>query len=90
MSELYKFLNENIRYPMDMRRDGISGKVFAQFVIGRDGSISDAKIIKGLYESADEEALRLIKKMPRWSPGIQRGLPVKSKFVIPLTFDLQR
>jgi len=89
IGELYKFLNKNIRYPVDMRRYGISGKVFVQFVIGRDGSISDAQIIKSLHRSGDEESLRLIKMMPKWNPSVQRGNPVNSKFVLPLTFNLQ-
>jgi TonB family protein len=88
MSELYKFLNKNIRYPAYTRRYGINGKVIVQFVVEKDGSLSNVEIIKSLHESVDGESLRLVNMMPKWSPALQRGLPVKAKFVLPMTYKL--
>ncbi|HTJ48555.1 MAG TPA: TonB family protein [Cyclobacteriaceae bacterium] len=90
MKKLYKFLNSNIGYPIIARKLGIVGRVFVQFVINTDGSLSDVKIIKGVHESIDEESLRLVRSMPKWVPGKSRGREVKSKFVLPLTYNLQR
>jgi TonB family protein len=89
IEELYKFLNANIKYPKRARRTGTEGKVFVQFVIEKDGSISDIKVIKGLDKSTDAEAVRLVNLMPKWTPGYVRGLAVKSKFVLPLAFKLE-
>jgi len=88
IEKLYKFLNSNIKYPKIARRRGISGKVFVQFVVNIDGSLSDVKIIKGVHESLDEESLRLVHSMPNWVPGKLRGRVVKSKFILPLTYNL--
>jgi protein TonB len=89
MAELYKFLNKNIRYPASARRMGVDGKVFIQFVVDKEGRISDVTIIKSLSQDCDKEALRLIQLMPPWKPGKQNGRAVKSKFVLPLTFKLE-
>jgi protein TonB len=68
---------------------GVDGKVFIQFVVDKEGRISDVTIIKSLSQDCDKEALRLIQLMPPWKPGKQNGRAVKSKFVLPLTFKLE-
>lgn len=89
MEALYKFLNKNIRYPASARRMGVDGKVFVEFVVDKEGKISDIKVIKGLSADCDKEAIRLVEMMPPWKPGRQNGKPVKSKFVLPLAFKLE-
>ena len=89
MEALYKFLNKNIKYPASARRMGVDGKVFVEFVVDREGKISDIKVIKGLSADCDKEAIRLVGMMPDWKPGKQNGKAVKSKFVLPLAFKLE-
>lgn len=83
-----QFLSENINYPDSARIKGIEGTVLATFVVERDGTLSDVKILKGIGGGCDEEVLRVIKAMPRWNPGIQRGKPVRVQFNMPLKFSL--
>jgi len=85
---MYDFLNKNINYPSQARRMGIDGRVFVQFIIDKDGTITDVKSIKGIGAGCDEEAKRVIQMMPRWNPGKQRGNPVKVKLTIPVFFKL--
>ncbi len=84
----YKFLSKNLRYPTQAKRMGIEGKVFMQFVIDKDGSITDAQVIKGIGAGCDEEALRAINKHPKWNAGKQRGRAVKVRMVVPIVFQL--
>ena len=84
----YKFVFDKIKYPAQARRMGIEGKVFIEFVVNRDGSIVDVKFIKGIGAGCDEEAVRVVQSAPAWSPGKQRGKPVRQKMVIPITFKL--
>ncbi|MCU0368347.1 MAG: energy transducer TonB [Cyclobacteriaceae bacterium] len=84
----YKFVSEKIKYPSQARRMGIEGKVFVEFVVNRDGSIVDVKVLKGIGAGCDEEALRIVQSAPAWTPGKQRGKPVRQKMVIPITFKL--
>ncbi|MDR1517815.1 MAG: TonB family protein [Dysgonamonadaceae bacterium] len=83
-----KFLNDNINYPVVAQEIGIKGRVICNFVIERDGSITDAQVIKGVDPSLDKEALRVIKAMPKWIPGKQRGKPVRVRFTLPIEFRL--
>jgi periplasmic protein TonB len=83
-----KYLNEKMKYPAQARRMGIEGKVFIQFVVGKDGSISEIKVIKGIGAGCDEEATRVLQSAPAWKPGKQRGKPVKQRMVLPITFKL--
>ncbi|MCR9250465.1 MAG: energy transducer TonB [bacterium] len=85
---MYKYLGKNINYPSQARRMGIEGRVFVQFVVNKDGSISDVQAIKGIGAGCDEEAERVIKSMPKWKPGKQRGRPVKVRMVLPVFFKL--
>jgi protein TonB len=88
MSAFYKFVGEKIKYPAQARRMGVEGKVFVQFVIGKDGSISDVKVIKGIGAGCDEEAIRIVQSSPAWNPGKQRGKPVKQRYTLPIQFKL--
>ncbi len=88
MSAFYEFVNKNIKYPNQARRMNIEGKVFVQFVIGKDGSISEVKAVKGIGAGCDEEAVRVIQSAPKWNPGKQRGRPVKVRMILPITFKL--
>ena len=85
----YQYVSETVNYPPSAIRRGISGKVFVEFVIDRDGALSELKIVKGIGGGCDEEALRVIQNSPRWNPGKQRGRPVRVRMVVPITFTLQ-
>ena len=71
------------------KRQGTQGRVTVQFVVNKDGSIVDAKVIRGVDPYLDKEALRVIGTMPKWKPGMQRGKPVRVKYTVPVMFRLQ-
>ena len=83
---LMKFLAENIKYPVVAEDNGIQGRVICTFTVERDGSITDVKILKSVDPSLDKEAVRVLRAMPRWKPGIQKGAPVRVKYTVPVTF----
>ena len=85
---LLKFLKTNVKYPEPALKDGIEGRVSCSFVVGKDGAISEAEVIRGVSPALDEEALRVINSMPVWSPGKQRGEAVNVKYTVPVTFRL--
>ncbi len=89
MAECMKFLNKNIKYPTISQENGVQGRVIVQFVVNRDGSIVDAKVMRGVDPYLDKEALRVVGLMPKWSPGKQRGKAVRSQFILPVMFRLQ-
>ena len=84
--ELMKFLRENIKYPEAASKAGTQGRVVAQFIVEADGSISNVKVLKNVSDEIDAEAVRVIKAMPKWKPGMQKGQPVRVKYTIPITF----
>ncbi|MDD3527165.1 MAG: energy transducer TonB [Bacteroidales bacterium] len=84
-----KYLQDNITYPQMARESGIQGIVYATFVVEPDGSVSDVRIMRGIGGGCDEEAIRVIKGMPKWNPGMQRGKPVRVQFTMPIKFTLQ-
>ncbi|MBR4897832.1 MAG: energy transducer TonB [Prevotella sp.] len=86
---LMKFLSEHIKYPVVAEENGIQGRVIATFVVERDGSITDVKVIKSVDPSLDKEAIRVLKSMPKWIPGKQNGSAVRVKYTVPVTFRLQ-
>lgn len=88
MAAFYKYVGDKMKYPPQARRMGIDGKVFVEFVINKDGSISDVKAVKGIGAGCDEEAVRVVQSAPAWTPGKQRGKPVKQRMVLPITFKL--
>ncbi|MBD5176042.1 MAG: energy transducer TonB [Bacteroides sp.] len=86
---MMKWLSNNIRYPEAAQQNGISGRVVVKFVVERDGSVSSPTIVKGVDRDLDQEALRVVKRMPKWQPGKNNGQPVRSYFNLPVTFRLQ-
>ena len=86
---LNSWLSKNLRYPPIAEENGIKGRVVCQFVVERDGSISDIRVVKSVDPSLDKEAVRVIKAMPKWIPGKQNGSSVRVKFTLPVTFTLQ-
>ena len=88
MAGLMKWLSNNIQYPAKAREEGTQGRVTMQFVVNRDGSISDAQVMRGVDPNLDKEALRLINSMPKWKPGMQRGKPVRVRYSVPVNFRL--
>lgn len=83
-----KFLQKNIRYPADALKNKIEGQVIVNFIIEKDGSMSNIKVLKGIGGGCDEEALRVTYLMPKWKPGFQSALPVRVNFNMPVTFRL--
>ncbi|MBA4848857.1 M56 family metallopeptidase [Emticicia sp. BO119] len=86
VKQLYTFINNNLRYPIEAAQNNITGKVFVKFVVRKDGSISDLKILKGIGYGCDEEAVRVISQLPRWKPGKQNGKLVNVMFTMPINF----
>lgn len=86
---LFKYLGDNIKYPVIAQESGIQGRVTCQFVVNRDGSIVDIEVVRSVDKSLDAEAIRVISKMPRWTPGMQRGKTVRVKYTLPVNFRLQ-
>lgn len=89
MEALIKYLSENIKYPEQAKKDKIQGKVYISFVVEKDGSVADAKVLRGIGGGCDEEALRVVNAMPKWTPGKQRNTPVRVQFNLPVAFKLQ-
>ena len=88
MDELGIFLSNNIKYPIKALKDGVEGRVFVNFVVGKDGSVIDSKVIRGIGSGCDEEAIRVIESMPNWIPGKQRGQAVNVSYNLPIRFAL--
>jgi protein TonB len=84
-----KYLNTHIKYPAIAEENGVQGRVVCTFVVERDGSITDVKVMKSVDPSLDKEAIRVLKSMPKWIPGKQNGSAVRVKFTVPVTFRLQ-
>ncbi len=87
--ERIKFLQKNIKYPQMARESQIQGTVYVTFVVETDGKVTDVRILRGIGGGCDEEALRVIKMMPKWNAGKQRGKPVRVQFNMPIKFTLQ-
>ncbi len=83
------FLQENIKYPQLARESGIQGTVFVTFVVETNGSVTDVRVLRGIGGGCDEEAVRVVKIMPKWKPGMQRSKPVRVQFTMPIRFTLQ-
>ena len=89
MGECMKWLGKNIKYPTISQENGVQGRVIVQFVVNRDGTIVDAKVVRGVDPYLDKEALRVVNMMPKWTPGKQRGKAVRCQFTLPVQFRLQ-
>jgi TonB family protein len=90
MDAFYKFLQENLKYPADLKEKGISGQVYIEFVIEKDGSIDHVKVVKGAHPDLDAEAMRVVKMLPKWKPGKQNGKPVRCFYNIPIRFTIDK
>ena len=89
MGALMSWLGQNIKYPVIAAENGVQGRVIVQFVVEKDGSITDVKVAKSVDPSLDKEAARVVKSMPHWIPGKQNGSAVRVKYTVPVTFKLQ-
>lgn len=87
-TELFSFLSQNLRYPPEARQINVSGVVFVYFVVEPDGLVSGIRVRRGIGSGCDEEAMRIVGLMPRWSPGKQGGVPVRVQFTLPVKFTL--
>lgn len=85
---MYEFLGKNMTYPSDAQKKKIQGMVVCQFVVERDGTIENVKIVRSVAPSLDKEAMRVVKSMPKWIPGTKHGRTVRVKYTIPITFRL--
>jgi len=85
---MFEFISTNIMYPKEAKKHKIQGRVEIQFVVDENGKVVDTKVLKGIGYGCDEEALRVVNAMPKWKPAIQKGKPVRVRFVIPIRFKL--
>ena len=83
------FVAKNVQYPQEARDKEISGRVLVSFIVEKDGSITEVKVVKGIGGGCDEEAVRVVKAMPKWKPGKDKGKPVRVSYMMPFTFKLQ-
>lgn len=88
MQAFFKYVSENMVYPSQARRMGIEGRVYVQFVVDKDGKVTEVKAVKGIGAGCDEEAERVLRESPSFKPGKQRGRPVKVRMVLPIIFKL--
>ena len=88
-AKLMEYVAKNIKYPQIARETGIQGRVFVGFVVEPDGSVSNVKVLRGIGGGCDEEAMRVVKSMPKWKPGKQRGKAVRVSYMLPVNFKLQ-
>ena len=86
---LMKYLGDNIKYPVVAQENGVQGRVVVSFVVERDGSITDVKVVRSVDPSLDREAVRVVSTMPKWIPGKQNGSAVRVKYNVPVAFRLQ-
>jgi len=86
--KMVEFISLNTQYPQEAKEKGVQGRVLVNFVVDTDGSITDVKVMRGIGSGCDEEAVRVVKSMPKWQPGRQRGEAVKVAFTLPFTFKL--
>lgn len=86
---MMQFIGKNIKYPEYCKANGIQGRVYISFIINKKGEITNVEIAKGKHKHLDKEAARVIKKMPKWKPGMQRGKAVKVKYTIPVNYQLK-
>lgn len=85
---LRKYIAENVKYPEIAKENGLSGKVFVQFVINQRGEVENVKIARGIDPALDKEAIRVVQSLPKFKPGSQRGKPVKVNYTVPINFQL--
>lgn len=83
-----RFMAENIKYPQEAKTKGVTGVVFVAFIIEKDGSVSNVSVLRGVGAGCNEEAMRVVGKMPKWKPGENKGKPVRVEFNLPVKFKL--
>lgn len=83
---MMKFVADNIVYPVSALEEGVQGKVIVSFIIEKNGALSDVKVVRGMHPGLDKEAVRVVKKMPNWTPGYNKGRPVRVTYLLPVTF----
>ena len=88
--KLLQFIAENVRLPKCVTDAGVKGRCVVEFVVEKDGSLSDIKIVRSLHKDCDAEAIRVLQTMPRWKPGMERGKPVRVKYTVPVEFRLAK
>lgn len=88
IEECFKFVGTNLKYPADCQGQGIQGRVIVQFIIDKDGSVTDAQVVQSVHPQLDKEALRLVNAMPKWLPGMSKGKPIRVRFTMPINFKL--
>ena len=88
-AKMMEYIQKNIKYPLMARESDIQGRVFVNFVVEPDGSISNVTVMRGIGGGCDEEAVRVVNSMPKWNPGKQRGTAVRCSFTVPIIFKLQ-
>ncbi len=88
LAAMLKYIRENIKYPEQAMKERIQGRVTVSFIIEKDGSISDVKAVRSVHPLLDKEAVRMVKSMPKWSPGKHNGKPVRVRYNIPVMFKL--
>ena len=88
MAGFYQYVRDNIKYPAQAKRMGIQGRVFVEFVISKDGSLTDVHVVKGIGAGCDEEAVRIVAGSPPWNPGRQRGRAVHQRYTLPIIFKM--
>ena len=87
---MFKYLTDNVKYPIECREKGIEGRAIVKFLVKKDGSIGNIEIVKSSgNENLDKEAIRVVSSMPNWKPGMQRGKGVNVRFSLPIMFRLQ-
>ena len=88
MPALYQYIGNTLRYPKEAKDQKVEGKVFVQFIIDKEGHVTDVEVVRGIGHGCDKEALEVIKNAPDWNPGRQAGKPVNVKMVLPISFKL--
>lgn len=88
--KLLQFIAENVRLPKCVTDAGVKGRCVVEFVVEKDGTVSDFKILRSLHKDCDAEAIRVLKTMPRWKPGMERGKPMRVKYQVPVEFRLSK
>jgi protein TonB len=88
MVEFMKWLTKNLKYPPSAQNRKVQGRVVVSFIVNKDGTIADAKVVKPVDPTLDREAMRVVRMMPNWKPGLQMGKPCRTMFAIPIVFKL--
>ena len=86
--KMMDYISRVLKYPEEAKEDGIGGRVYLTFVVERDGSLTDIRVLRSAHPSLDNEAIRVVKTMPKWTPGEQNGKPCRVQFTLPVTFKL--